>query len=150
MYNFVSTNIIYLKSFGGGIIVNYDNIDLNKKELNCNTREKLNFFYDYMVSMSSDIGFNIFFVRSRSHVMVTVLVASRYKDFFSFETLCNKIPNNVASRSTIKSILDDGVKQNYYEKNECPDDRRIQLYKLNHKNFSFIKEWVKRQHHIFK
>ena len=130
--------------------MNYNNFHLNKDDFNHLTREKLGFFYDYMVSMSSDTGFNKFFVRSRSHVMVTVLVASRYKDFFSFEKLCNKIPNNVASRSTIKSILDDGVKQNYYEKNECPDDRRIQLYKLNPKNFSLVEEWVERQHNIFK
>ena len=82
--------------------------------------------------------------------MVTVLIASRNKDFFSFEKLCNKIPNSVASRSTIKSILDDGVKQEYYEKNECPNDRRIQLYELNPQNFNIIKEWVERQHDIFK
>ena len=130
--------------------MNYNNTDLNQSDFNHITREKLSFFYDYMVSMSSDTGFNKFFVRSRSHLMVTVLVASRYTDFFSFEKLCNKIPSNVASRSTIKSILDDGVKQNYYEKNECPDDRRIQLYKLNPQNFGLIREWVGRQHHIFK
>lgn len=130
--------------------MNYNNGDLYKNKFSYNTREKLNSFYDYMVSMSSDTGFNKFFVRSRSHIMVTVLVASRHKDFFSFEKLCNKIPNNVASRSTIKSILDDGVKQNYYEKNECNKDRRIQLYKLNSKNFDLIKEWVVKQSDIFK
>lgn len=128
--------------------MNYNDIVFSNKDIH--TRKKLSSFYDYMVSMSSDIGFKKFFVRTRSHIMVTVLVASRNKDFFSFEKLCNKIPNSVASRSTIKSILDDGVKQEYYEKNECPNDRRIQLYELNPHNFNIIKEWVERQHEIFK
>ena len=127
-----------------------NNTNYINNNFNQDVREKLSVFYDCMISMSSDKGFNKFFVRSRSHLMVTVLVASRYTDFFSFEKLCNKIPNNVASRSTIKSILDDGVKQNYYDKNECPEDRRIQLYKLSSENFKFIEDWVGKQHHIFK
>jgi len=126
------------------------NISSHNTNLNSKTYKRLSLFYDDMISMSSDIGINKFFVRSRSHVMVTVLIASRNESFFSFEKLCDKIPSTVASRSTIKSILDDGVKQNFYEKNECIDDRRIQLYKLNPINFSYIKEWVERQHNIFK
>jgi hypothetical protein len=146
----IETYISRIKSFAGGITVDDNNTNYINNNFNQDVREKLSVFYDCMISMSSDTGFNKFFVRSRSHLMVTVLVASRYTDFFSFEKLCNKIPNNVASRSTIKSILDDGVKQNYYDKNECPEDRRIQLYKLSSENFKFIEDWVGKQHHIFK
>ena len=63
-------------------------MNYNKVSFKCSPTKNNVFFYDDMVSMSSDTGINKFFVRSRSHVMVTVLVASRYKDFFSFEKLC--------------------------------------------------------------
>ena len=114
------------------------------------TYNKLKSFFDYMVLMSSDTGFNRFFVRTKTHVMITILVASRSINFFSFEKLCYQIPSHVASRSTIKSILDDGVKQSFYHKFEFKDDRRIQLYKLNSENFNLIQDWVKMQHKIFK
>ena len=110
---------------------------------------RLNNFYEYMVNLSEDHGFNKFFVRTRSHVMITVLVASRSTELFSFEKICHKIPSNIASRSTIKSILDDGVRQSYFEKYEDPKDRRIQLYRLADANLIHMNSWVKMQNKIF-
>ena len=66
---------------------------------------RLNNFYEYMIKLSEDHGFNKFFVRTRSHVMITVLVASRSTELFSFEKICCKIPSNIASRSTIKHTV---------------------------------------------
>ena len=111
--------------------------------------KQLDSFYNHMILLSSEPGFNKFFVRSLTHVMIIVLVASRSVELFSFEKICDKIPSHVASRSTIKSILDDGVKQFFLEKDEDPNDRRIQLYRLSKENLLHIRSWVAMQHKIF-
>ena len=48
-----------------------------------------------------------------------------------FEAICKDIPNNIASRGTIQSILDMGVKLNIYTKLAYPNDKRVKLFNLS-------------------
>ena len=48
-----------------------------------------------------------------------------------FEAICKDIPNNIASRGTIQSILDMGVKLNIFTKLAYPNDKRVKLYNLS-------------------
>ena len=53
------------------------------------------------------------------------------------------IPKNVASRGTIQSILDMGVKLGIYNKLAYPNDKRVKLYNLSKTASSEIDRFFK-------
>ena len=108
-------------------------------------------FFDDLLETSMDTGFRKFFYRSRSTVLVTLLIASKTaSNAISFEDVLTSIPRQLVSRTTIKSILDEGVNQNYFIKSEYKKDKRRKVYKLNSHYTEVIIEWVNRQKKIFK
>ena len=119
--------------------------------MNSNHAKILDQFLRDMLESSIDKGFAGFFYRSRASVMVVLLIirASINKEDISFEEICITIPKHFASRTTIKSILDQGVKLNYFTK-ETPLDSRKRFYEPSVSTKKFMVNWIKRNSEIFK
>ena len=102
-------------------------------------------------SATNKDNFIKFFYSSRSHVLVVLLVAYYGpKNFATFEMIISKIPNSVCSRSTIKSILDQGTFDKIFLKSVSLEDKRKQLYKLTSENQKKMFEWGKNYKEIFR
>tara|TARA_B100000035_G_C20986564_1_gene548089 strand:+ start:958 stop:1314 length:357 start_codon:yes stop_codon:yes gene_type:complete len=101
-------------------------------------------------STDNEIKFNKFYYNSRSYVLV-VLFITYYgpRNIATFELACNKIPNSVCSRSTIKKILDQGLKDGFFTKSTDAQDKRKQKYKLTNEYQKLMRNWIKRMKEIF-
>ena len=107
-------------------------------------------FFDDLLETPLDTGFRKFFYRSRSTVLVTLLISSKTaSNAISLEDVLGTIPRQLISRTTIKSILDEGVTQNYFIKNSHRKDKRRKVYLLNSLYMEVIVDWVNRQKKIF-
>ena len=60
------------------------------------------------------------------------------------------IPRQLVSRTTIKSILDEGVNQNFFIKKVDKKDQGRKVYTLNSNFTEVVIDWVDRQKKIFK
>ena len=105
-----------------------------------------NFFKD-LISTSTDSQFNKFYYRNRSNVMIVLLISSGSK--YTYEKICSEIPNSICGRTTIKNILNEGVKQGFFIKNFDPDDKRNRIYNINKEIKKEMKKWEKRMKEIF-
>ena len=105
-----------------------------------------NFFKD-LISTSTDNKFNKFYYRNRSNVLVVLLITS--KSFYTFEKICSEIPSSICGRTTIKSILDEGVKEGFFLKTLDPHDKRNRIYNVNKEIKSEMQIWEKRMKAIF-
>jgi len=102
-----------------------------------------------MKEYSSDTGFFRFAYQSRAHWMLTCVIGASTTKGIAFESICEKIPRNLISRSSIKNILDNAVKQAYFYKNTSTTDKRVQLYQLSEIGKEAVVSWVNRQKDIF-
>ncbi len=109
----------------------------------------LNYFFEDMKEYSTDTGFFRFAYQSRAHWMLTCIIGASTAKGIAFESICEKIPRTLISRSSIKNILDSAVKQNYFIKNTSALDKRVQLYQLSETGKKAVSSWVKRQKDIF-
>ena len=66
----------------------------------------------------------------KAHFIITLYIREQ-SGYAHFESICKDIPKNVASRGTIQSILDMGIKLNIYTKLTYPNDKRVKLYNLS-------------------
>ena len=110
----------------------------------------LKFKDDLIQHVSSNDKFLKFFHSKRSHVLVVLLIACYgNKDNATFENINSKIPNLICSRTSIKTILDQGVAKGLFLKKSSSRDKRKQLYKLTPENQKKMHDWVKRLQNIF-
>ena len=109
----------------------------------------LNSFFEDMKEYSSDAGFFRFAYQSRAHWMLTCIIGASTTKGIAFEGICEKIPRNLISRSSIKNILDNAVKQAYFSKHTSTEDKRVQLYQLSEVGKEAVVSWVNRQKDIF-
>tara|TARA_X000000368_G_scaffold363816_1_gene309185 strand:- start:1501 stop:1896 length:396 start_codon:yes stop_codon:yes gene_type:complete len=113
--------------------------------------EILDDFLGDMLKVSISKNFPGFFYRSRSHVIVILLLtkANYIKEEISFEEMCKYIPKHISSRSTIKTILDHGNKYGYFIKTNSNKDKRKKIYIPTKETIQFMNEWIKRNSEIF-
>ena len=109
----------------------------------------LNSFFEDMKEYSSDTGFFRFAYQSRAHWMLTCIIGASTAKGIAFESICEKIPRTLISRSSIKNILDNAVKQAYFSKSTSTADKRVQLYQLSEIGKEAVVSWVNRQKDIF-
>ena len=109
----------------------------------------LNSFFEDMKEYSSDTGFFRFAYQSRAHWMLTCIIGASTAKGIAFEDICEQIPRNLISRSSIKNILDNAVKQAYFTKHTSPEDKRVQIYQLSKIGKEAVVSWVNRQKDIF-
>ena len=106
-----------------------------------------NFAQD-IINTSTSSSFSKFFYRTRVHVIIVLLISSSKS--YTYEKICNEIPGAIGSRSTIKSVLDDGTKQSFFQKIVNEKDKRNKIYILNKDIEKNIKVWVTKMKKIFK
>tara|TARA_Y100000739_G_C20327440_1_gene337234 strand:- start:85 stop:423 length:339 start_codon:yes stop_codon:yes gene_type:complete len=109
--------------------------------------ERLYKFFEHLTKTGTEYGFNKFYYQSRSHVMIVLLISS--KPTYSFEDICREIPPSLCGRTTIKSILNQGVSQGYFLKGTDEHDKRKQIYKVNDEIELEMKNWLKEMKNIF-
>ena len=63
----------------------------------------------------------------------------------TLEQLCEKIPYKIISRSTIQSILKEGVANNFLKKEIDENDKRQKNYKLSDTSKGMLKNWLENQ-----
>ena len=108
-------------------------------------------FFDALIQNSTSSKFKQFFYRSRSTVLVTLLVASATDDKkYSLENILERIPRKLVSRTSVKSILDEAVTQKFYLKATDKIDNRRKVYSINKKYDEEIINLMVRYQDIFK
>ena len=108
-------------------------------------------FFDALIQNSTSSNFSKFFYRSRSTVLVTLLIASAKDDEkYSLENILERIPRKLVSRTSVKSILDEAVTQKFYLKATDKIDNRRKVYSINKKYDEEIINLMVRYQDIFK
>ena len=106
--------------------------------------------FEALIQNSTSSAFKQFFYRSRSTVLVTLLVASANDDEQnSLENILERIPRKLVSRTSVKNILDEAVTQGFYFKALDNKDNRRQVYSLNSKYEEEIIGLMNRYQDIF-
>ena len=91
-------------------------------------------FFDVLIQNSTSSIFKQIFYRSRSTVLVTLLIASAKADEeYSLENILERIPRKLVSRTSVKNILDEGVTQKFFLKAIDYKDNRRRVYSINSK-----------------
>ena len=67
----------------------------------------------------------------------------------SYEEICKYIPNIIGSRSSIQSILNDGLDLKLFEKTPQKTDLRIKKYTLSKDYEMMTNNWISKQKEIF-
>ena len=97
-------------------------------------RERAGRLFELLIQNSTSSEFRKFLYRSRSTVLVTLLVVSASDDnLCSLEDILERIPRKLVSRTSVKYILDEGVNQKFYAKVKDSRDNRRRVYSLNPK-----------------
>ena len=119
--------------------------------MNKNHAKILDLFLGDMLQSSIDKGFPGFFYKSRANVMVVLLIirGSINKENISFEEICQTIPKYLASRTTIKTILDQGIELKHFTKKIPYSDKRKKIYEPTISTEQFMLNWIKRNNEIF-
>ena len=81
-----------------------------------------------------------FFYSSMLHYAISLEIASTFSDT-TFETLCKSIPKKYGCRSSIKTVLDNGVTFNFFMKESKLSDKRIKIYQLSEEYSLMITQW---------
>ena len=84
--------------------------------------------------------------RSRINLFIIneIGVAMCRKVDICFEGICEAITKRLGSRSSILSILNEGVERSYLCKSVSREDRRLRVYCLSSDFFELWKGWVER------
>ena len=95
-------------------------------------KEKPKGLFGYLSDVFSSSRSTSFIYNTKAHLIITLYIKEQ-SGYAHFEAICKDIPNNIASRGTIQSILDMGVKLNIFTKLTYPNDKRVKLYNLSEK-----------------
>ena len=107
-------------------------------------RSSFKYIYEDLLDNSKKKGPMAFIFKTKIHVMIVFAVFS--EENISYESLSKKLTN--VSRSTIHSILAEGVKLGYFEKKTFKDDKRIKYYSCSSLE-AFLEKWYERQRKVF-
>tara|TARA_B100001059_G_scaffold218872_1_gene239436 strand:- start:62 stop:451 length:390 start_codon:yes stop_codon:yes gene_type:complete len=114
-------------------------------------REKPTGLFDFLSNTFASANSTSFIYNTKAHFIITLYIKEQ-SGYAHFESICRDIPKNVASRGTIQSILDMGIKLNIYTKLAYQNDKRVKLYNLS-KNASievnrFFNNFLKLSEHL--
>ena len=114
-------------------------------------RESAGRLFELLIQNSTSSEFRKFLYRSRSTVLVTLLIVSASDDkLCSLEDILERIPRKLVSRTSVKYILDEGVNQKFYAKVKDSRDNRRRVYSLNPKYQQEILNLMESYQEIFK
>ena len=99
-----------------------------------NYKNKAGRLFETLIQNSTSSRFKQFFYRSRSTVLVTLLIASaKDGEQYSLENILERIPRKLVSRTSVRNILDEAVTQEFYLKALDNTDNRRRVYSINSK-----------------
>ena len=114
-------------------------------------KESAGRLFELLIQNSTSSKFRQFLYRSRSTVLVTLLIVSASNDnLCSLEDILERIPRKLVSRTSVKYILDEGVNQKFYAKVKDSRDNRRRVYSLNPKYQQEILNLMESYQEIFK
>ena len=114
-------------------------------------KESAGRLFELLIQNSTSSEFRKFLYRSRSTVLVTLLIVSASNDnLCSLEDILERIPRKLVSRTSVKYILDEGVNQKFYAKVKDSRDNRRRVYSLNPKYQQEILNLMESYQEIFK
>ena len=104
------------------------------------TEKYLQEFYD--LSDTTDIKGFYYETRLHSVIVLEISLASLNKNHpVSFEYLCETIPKKLGKRTTIQTILNEGLRKGYFLKTLNEKDKRVKFYTLEKDSLSIIEKW---------
>ena len=104
------------------------------------TENYLKEFYD--LSNTTDIKGFYYETRLHSVIVLEISLASFNKNHpVSFEYLCETIPKKLGKRTTIQTILNEGLRKGYFLKTLNEKDKRIKFYTLEKNSLEIIEKW---------
>jgi len=104
------------------------------------TEQYLKEFYD--LSNTTDIKGFYYETRLHSVIVLEISLATLNKDHpVSFEYLCETIPKKLGKRTTIQTILNEGVRKGYFLKIKSEKDQRVKFYTLKNNSLEIIEKW---------
>ena len=98
-----------------------------------------------LIKNSTNQGPLTFIFKTKVHAIIVFQIFGNKK--ITFEDLCKNL-DSVSSRTTIQTILNEGVKNNYLSKEVDKKDKRKKYYNCNNLK-SVINEWFQRNKLIF-
>ena len=93
--------------------------------------------------------FKKFLFTTRQHVLIIFYIASQSEQKTTLEEICYNVSPKVVSRSTIQSILKEGIRIKFFEKEVNEKDKREKFYKLSTEAYKLMREWAYNQNTIF-
>lgn len=104
------------------------------------TEQYLKEFYD--LSNTKDVKGFYYETRLHSVIVLEISLASLNKNHpVSFEYLCETIPKKLGKRTTIQTILNEGLRKGYFLKTLNEKDKRVKFYTLEKDSLSIIEKW---------
>ena len=104
------------------------------------TEQYLKEFYEFTDRM--DIKGFYYETRLHSVIVLEITLASLNEDHpVSFEYLCETIPKKLGKRTTIQTILNEGLRKGYFLKMTNEKDRRMKFYTLEKNSLEIIEKW---------
>ena len=100
----------------------------------------------YNLSNRADIKGFYYVTRLHSVITLEITLATFDKKHpVSFEYLCDNIPKKLGKRTTIQTILLEGIRKGYFLKTISEVDKRIKFYTLEKNSLEIIKKWLQEQ-----
>ena len=113
---------------------------MNDSAAEFKTEQYLKEFYD--LSNTTDIKGFYYETRLHSVIVLEISLASFNKNHpVSFEYLCETIPKKLGKRTTIQTILNEGLRKGYFIKTLNEKDKRIKFYTLEKNSLEIIEKW---------
>ncbi|WP_415313311.1 hypothetical protein [Candidatus Pelagibacter sp. Uisw_106] len=113
---------------------------MSDNEIEYKTEKYLEEFYD--LSDTADIKGFYYETRLHSVIVLEISLASFNKNHpVSFEYLCETIPKKLGKRTTIQTILNEGLRKGYFLKTLNEKDKRIKFYTLEKNSLEIINQW---------
>jgi hypothetical protein len=113
---------------------------MTDKNAEYKTEQYLKEFYD--LSNTTDIKGFYYETRLHSVIVLEISLASLNKNHpVSFEYLCETIPKKLGKRTTIQTILNEGLRKGYFLKTLNEKDKRVKFYTLEKDSLSIIEKW---------
>ena len=104
------------------------------------TEKYLKEFYD--LSNTTDVKGFYYETRLHSVIVLEISLASFNKNHpVSFEYLCETIPKKLGKRTSIQTILNEGLRKGYFLKTLNEKDKRIKFYTLEKNSLEIINQW---------
>ena len=96
----------------------------------------------YNLSNMTDVKGFYYETRLHSVIVLEISLASFNKNHsVSFEYLCETIPKKLGKRTTIQTILNEGLRKGYFLKTLNEEDKRIKFYTLEKNSLEIINQW---------